>query len=492
MPHLGAIAAAAVVGAYAAVHVLGSRAGSTSAERRTPLPGDALVPRPQLRTDHAITIDGPPEAVWPWLTQMGWHRGGYYTPEWVDRLLFPQNRPSLRHLDPTLTRDLRVGDTIPDGAPGTAWYVVVEVDAPSTLVLHSTTHLPPGWAKRYDAEIDWTWSFRLERLTGGRTRLQLRVRGRMSPRWLTVLYVATIVPADFVMARGMLRGIKSRVEAGSDEVVKEIAPEVFCLGPSGRTQTNVFFVRDAGSWTLVDTGWAADADRIERAGQALCGPDTHPARIVLTHCHPDHSGAAAQLASAWGCPVYVHPLELPIGSGDLAAMSAAAGPLDRWVILPLMRAMGARRRAAVQSRGSLEEAGRPLDPAPGASLPGMPSWECVPTPGHTPGHLSFFRRSDRVVIAGDALVTMRLNSPTGLALGKSGLSGPPWYTTWDRGAASRSVLELARLRPSVLATGHGEPMTGEDTAAAISEWAGVVRGKATLPQGQRATASRTL
>ncbi|HSJ22298.1 MAG TPA: MBL fold metallo-hydrolase [Nocardioidaceae bacterium] len=470
MPHVRTVAAAAL-GAYAALQVLGRRAGSTSAERRTPLPGDALVPHPQLRTDHAITIDASPEAVWPWLTQMGWHRGGYYTPEWVDRLLFPQNRPSLGHLDPSLVRDLRVGDTIPDGPPGTAWYDVVEVAAPTTLVLRSSTHLPPGWADRYDAAIDWTWSVRLRRLNGARTRLQLRVRGRMSPRWLTVLYVATIVPADFVMARGMLRGIKSRVEAGSDDAVREIAPGVFCLGPAGRTQTNVFFVRDGGSWTLVDAGWAADADRIERAARALLGPDVHPAGIVLTHCHPDHSGAAAYLAAAWGCPVYLHPAELPIGVGDLAAMGSSAGPLDRWLILPLVRAMGARRRAAVLSKGSLQGVGQPLDPNVGARVPGMPSWECVPTPGHTPGHLSYLRRSDRVLIAGDALVTMQMNSATGLLLGRPGLSGPPWYTTWNQEAASRSVLWLARLRPSVLASGHGEPMTGEETATAISDWA---------------------
>jgi glyoxylase-like metal-dependent hydrolase (beta-lactamase superfamily II) len=301
----------------------------------------------------------------------------------------------------------------------------------------------------------------------------------MSPWWLTVLYVATIVPADFVMARGMLRGIKSRVEAGPDDVAREIAPEVWCLGPSGRTQTNVYFVRDGGSWTLVDAGWAADADRIERAARALCGPDAPPSRIVLTHCHPDHSGAASRLATAWACPVHLHPAELAIGAGDLAAMSAVAGPLDRWLILPLMRAMGPRRRAAVQSKGSLEDAGRPLDPTPGARVPGMPSWECVPTPGHTPGHLSYLRRADRVVIAGDALVTMQLNSSTGLLLGRPGLSGPPWYTTWDQEVASRSVLELARLRPSVLASGHGEPMTGEETARAVGDWA--ERGRAGRP-----------
>jgi hypothetical protein len=106
-----------------------------------------------------------------------------------------------------------VGDTVPDGPPGTAEFVVVEVDAPFALVLRSTTHLPPAWREKFGAEIDWTWSFRLTELPVGRTRLQLRVRGRTAPRWLTAIYLATIVPADYVMAGGMLRGIKRRAES---------------------------------------------------------------------------------------------------------------------------------------------------------------------------------------------------------------------------------------------------------------------------------------
>jgi hypothetical protein len=202
----------ALVG-YGALQIRGRRAGSTAPERRMHLAGDELVARPQMRTNHAITIEALPDQVWPWLTQMGWHLGGFYTPEWVDRLLFPQNWSSLEHLDPALLRDLRVGDTIPDGAPGTAWYVVIEVDPPQVLVLRSTTHLPPGWGEKYGARIDWTWSFRLAELPGGRTRLQSRVRGRTEPWWLTATYLATIVPADSVMAVGMLRSIKRRVES---------------------------------------------------------------------------------------------------------------------------------------------------------------------------------------------------------------------------------------------------------------------------------------
>jgi hypothetical protein len=204
-----------LLGGYVALQVLGRTAGSTRAERRTTLPGDDLIACPHVVTDHAATIDAPPAAVWPWLTQMGWHLGGYYTPRWVDALLFPHNWPSLERLDPALVRDLRVGDTIPDGAPGTAWYDVVGVEPARVLLLRSTSHLPPGWRDRFGASVDWTWCFALTELAGERTRLHLRVRGRTSPWWVTAGYVGLVVPADLVMATGMLRGIRRRVEEGA-------------------------------------------------------------------------------------------------------------------------------------------------------------------------------------------------------------------------------------------------------------------------------------
>jgi hypothetical protein len=215
MARIGWYVLGSVLVGYGALQILGRRAGSTLEERRMPMPGDELVAQPHILTNHAISIEAKPADVWPWLTQMGWHLGGWYTPEWVDRLLFPKNWPSLDHLDPALLRSLDVGDTIPDGPPGTAEYVVVEVNAPHTLVLRSTTHLPPAWRKKFGAEIDWTWSFRLTELPGGRTRLQQRVRGRTSPGWLTATYLATVIPADYIMAGGMLRGIKRRAESGA-------------------------------------------------------------------------------------------------------------------------------------------------------------------------------------------------------------------------------------------------------------------------------------
>ncbi len=84
--------------------------------------------------------------------------------------------------------------------------------------------------------------------------------------------------------------------------------------------------------------------------------------------------------------------------------------------------------------------------------------------------MAFYRPADRIVISGDALVTLRVNSPLGL-LGRQGLSGPPWYTTWDRKAASDSVMAMAQLEPTVLCPGHGMPVAGPRLAAKLPAFA---------------------
>jgi len=202
----------AVAAGYGALQWLGRTYGATVDERRRPMPGDDLVPRPHAETTHAITVNAAPEAVWPWLVQMGWGRGQWYTARWVDRLLFPNNGPSADRIVPEL-QQLAVGDLILDGPPEAATAFVVEGLQPNRhLVLHSTEHLPPGWAERFGASIDFTWVFALKDLGDGRTRFVLRSRSRITPRWVRAIYLALFVPADFVMARQMLRGVKQRAE----------------------------------------------------------------------------------------------------------------------------------------------------------------------------------------------------------------------------------------------------------------------------------------
>jgi hypothetical protein len=80
------------------------------------------------------------------------------------------------------------------------------------LVLRSNTHLPPGWAERFGAWIDWTWAFVLEPVHKSATRLLFRCRGRVGPWWLAALYWFAIIPTDYVMSRQMMRGLKTRAE----------------------------------------------------------------------------------------------------------------------------------------------------------------------------------------------------------------------------------------------------------------------------------------
>ncbi len=189
----------------------------------------------------------------------------------------------------------------------------------------------------------------------------------------------------------------------------------------------------------------------------------------------------------WDCPVYVHPDELPyVAIEDLSTIEKYANPLDRWIILPLLRAMPRQRVEAMLSSASIKEVVRAFDP--GAAVPNLPGWECIPTPGHTPGHVSFFRTSDRVLITGDAIVTVNLNSVWGfllwgLRLNKQRVSGPPWYSTWDWRVAKESVTALAGLEPHVLASGHGVPMSGDKIAQELRAFADHFSGPAADKQG---------
>ncbi len=206
------IAAAAAVAGAALLYGLGRRWGATHEEVHRELPGDDIVEHTSGVTMHAITIQASPEDVWPWIVQMGYHRGGWYTYDWVDRYIWHIDNPSADRIVPEL-QNVKVGDIIPDGEPGTAWYVVDRLEPHRLLVLHSTSHIPPPIRVRYpEARVDWTWTFFLEPTPEG-TRLLLRVRPWSHPWWLRALYHLVVVPSDFVMARSMLRGIKARAEA---------------------------------------------------------------------------------------------------------------------------------------------------------------------------------------------------------------------------------------------------------------------------------------
>ena len=78
-----------------------------------------------------------------------------------------------------------------------------------------------------------------------------------------------------------------------------VATGIYCLVTGKRRDSNVYFVRSGETWVLVDTGWRGRADLIRSAEETLFGVGTRPWAIVLTHVHPDHAGAASELARIW-------------------------------------------------------------------------------------------------------------------------------------------------------------------------------------------------
>ena len=225
---------------------------------------------------------------------------------------------------------------------------------------------------------------------------------------------------------------------------------------------NVYFLgRPAGAtsqWVLVDAGLALGAAQILRVAAERFGDDTRPQAIVLTHGHFDHVGALEPLLAVWDVPVYAHTLELPFLTGR-----ADYPPPDPTVGRGLM----ARLSPLFPERGiDLGDRARPL-PADN-SVPGAAEWQWVHTPGHSPGHVSLFRPTDRALVAGDAVTTTRQESAFAVLTQREELNGPPAYFTIDWRKAHRSVSALAALRPSLLATGHGAPMRGPAMAASLT------------------------
>src|SRR5690348_7641440 len=135
-----------VSGATAAVFItrrLAQRSGATSSEVNDTLPGDELVSDPQIQTTRAITIHAPVDAVWPWVAQVGYHRGGWYTNARLDKLFWRIDNPSADRILPEF-QHVEVGDTVPDGPEGTARFTVAAITPGRLLALHDPdgTHIP--------------------------------------------------------------------------------------------------------------------------------------------------------------------------------------------------------------------------------------------------------------------------------------------------------------------------------------------------------------
>ena len=190
-----------------------NRWGATDAEVRAALPGDALVPAPRLGYTRAISIDAPPERVWPWLAQLGQGRGGFYSYDGLENLVGCR----IHSAESVLAdhQDVSSGDLI-RLAPGNApCFRVAEVSAPTTLVLIGADPAPPHLAGSADdpgGAATWQWIVRPAD-GGRRSRPVVRQRLTFPDRAAVMWHI--VEPIGFVMERRSLLTIKRRVEGAA-------------------------------------------------------------------------------------------------------------------------------------------------------------------------------------------------------------------------------------------------------------------------------------
>lgn len=253
-------------------------------------------------------------------------------------------------------------------------------------------------------------------------------------------------------------GEGARAPEREQDGVHEVRPD---LAYSRLAIVNVGFFGAPGAgdrgWVLIDAGIPGTAGRIANLAKSRFGEGSRPAAIVLTHGHFDHSGALVDLAERWDVGVYAHELERPCLDG-----TQKYPPPDPTVGGGLMA-----RMAALYPRGPVD-VGRRLATLPAdGSVPHMPGWRWIHTPGHTPGHVSFWRESDRTIVAGDAFITTDQESAYAVATQKLELHGPPMYYTPDWDEAERSVGALAALDPELAVTGHGRALSGPELQSGL-------------------------
>jgi glyoxylase-like metal-dependent hydrolase (beta-lactamase superfamily II) len=216
--------------------------------------------------------------------------------------------------------------------------------------------------------------------------------------------------------------------------MKQLAEDVHQLKGWPRNAINVYVIGDV----LVD---AATRQAQRRIVRQLAGRDI--AAHALTHAHPDHQGSSHAVCERLGIPLWC-------GQGDVPAMETPGA-------IKNPKAPGWLN--ALQQRfwtGPPHPVARAL--SEGDRVAGF---TVLQTPGHAPGHVSFWRESDRVLIVGDVLGNMHFIT------GKPGLHLPPDVFTPDPARNRESARRLAALRPALACFGHGAPLRDPDRLAAF-------------------------
>jgi len=238
--------------------------------------------------------------------------------------------------------------------------------------------------------------------------------------------------------------ISSSKEVTRDILVMDFTIVTACL--VGRSDI------DSNKWILVDTGLESSFDYILQAAEKRFGKNNRPQAIILTHGHFDHVGSVIKLSEIWDVPVYIHQLELPYVTGE-KDYPLADPTVDEGLIAKM---------SPLFPHTSIDIGFR-VSPLPSdGSIPGMPEWKWIHTPGHTPGHVSLFCKHCGILLAGDAFSTVKQESLMSVITKDEKISGPPKYLTTDWESAESSIKQLEALKPSLVIPSHGKPMKGEE------------------------------
>lgn len=205
--------------------------------------------------------------------------------------------------------------------------------------------------------------------------------------------------------------------------MRQLAPEFWQLSGFPPNAINVYLIGDV----LIDaaTRWA---------GRRILGQlgDRKLSMVALTHVHPDHQGVAKKICDRFQIPLACHVEDQPTMEG--VRPMQPNHPLiwfSSWVW-----------------SGPVHPVSKPLKE--GDEVAGF---KVIHTPGHTPGHVTFFREEDRVAIVGDVLNGMSLLTTL------PGLHEPPRVFCTDPAQNRKSIFKVAELEPKVLCFGHGPPLT---------------------------------
>jgi len=249
------------------------------------------------------------------------------------------------------------------------------------------------------------------------------------------------------MGNKIVEGL-SAMTTSSQEVIPDILVMNFTVVTACLVGTN----NKKDEWVLVDTGLENSADFILKSVEKRFGKNSRPQAIILTHGHFDHVGSVIKLSELWDVPVYIHQLE----------MSYVTGKKDYPLGDPTVDEGMIAKMSPTFPHTSIDISFRVVALPADGSVPGMPDWKWIHTPGHTEGHVSLFREKDHVLIVGDAFSTTKQESLLSVITHREQISGPPKYLTTDWKAAENSIRRLRDLKPSLAIPSHGEPMKGEE------------------------------